>query len=519
MLTVNKSKPKDADFWANMPLDDLAFGNAMDCDFTLRAYHILRKEMEEKQVNFVYDNLLKDILVILGMVENLGIRVDADYLKVLDQTLKDEIAGLDDRLQELYAAKKETEDRINPNSSIEMASILFTSDGFNLTPTSFSEKTQMPQISEDHLTDVLKATKDKEAKEFIQTLLKYKYRAKQHRTYVKGVEFALEYNDDGRIYSQYNFATVVTGRLSCSTYSVGKNKKGVSFHTLPRESENDAVNIRRLMRADGDRAFLAADFSQAELRVLAQCCKDKNLIEAFNSGQDLHRFTASLVFGKKPENVTKEERQIAKSVSFLIVYGGGPNKLAQQIGKSVSYCKNIFAAYEQSFPRVFKWIQSVHKMIRENGYAVSLFGRRRHLPNIKSPIRKYQFRALRQGMNFVIQSSASDLMLHSIKRLHRYRDLTGLDFDILATVHDSVEVQCKKEDVEKVATLLKVVLPMTDDFKSMYGIDFVVPFEVDVEVGTSFGHLIDAQFSEEGKLLNGPEVQSFIQNAQDSRTN
>ena len=110
-------------------------------------------------------------------------------------------------------------------------------------------------------------------------------------------------------------------------------------------------------------------------------------------------------------------------------------------------------------------------------------------------------------------------MLHSIKRLHRYRDLTGLDFDILATVHDSVEVQCKKEDVEKVATLLKVVLPMTDDFKSMYGIDFVVPFEVDVEVGTSFGHLIDAQFSEEGKLLNGPKVQSFIQNAQDSRTN
>jgi DNA polymerase-1 len=500
-----------------MSLDDMAFGNAMDCDFTLRAFHVLRKEMEEKNVNFVYDNLLKDILVILGIVENQGIRVDENYLKVLDKNLQDEISSLDSKLQKLSPLK--SEDSINPNSTAEMASIIFTSEGFNLTPILFSEKTKMPQISEEHLSEVVKTTKNKNATEFIETLLKYKYRAKQHKTYVKGVEAALAYNEDGRIYSQYNFATVVTGRLSCSTYSVGKNKKGVSFHTLPRETEDTSVNIRRLMRADEGKVFLAADFSQAELRVLAQCCKDKNLIEAFNSGQDLHRFTASLVFGKPTDKVTKEERQIAKSVSFLIVYGGGPSKLSQQIGKSISYCKNIFAAYEQSFPRVFKWIQSVHKMIKENGYAVSLFGRRRHLPNIRSPIKKHQFRALRQGMNFVIQSSASDLMLHSIKRLHRYRDLTGLDFDILATVHDSVEVQCSAEDARKVATLLKVVLPMTDDFKNMYGINFIVPFEVDVEVGTSFGHLTEALFSKKGKLLNGPEVQSFVENAQNSNTN
>lgn len=515
MLTVNKNKKKSDDFWATMPLDDLAFGNAMDCDFTLRAYHVLKQEMREKDVHHVYVNLLKDIQVILGMVENLGIQVDFDYLEVLDQELRKELETLEAQLQDLLPKGHAP---VNPNSTAEMASVLFTSDGFDLQPTSFSEKTKMPQISEEHLTSVKESTDKKDAIKFIEALLKYKYRAKQHKTYVKGVQAALEYNEDGRIYSQYNFATVVTGRLSCSTYSAGKKKKGVSFHTLPRESDSDSINIRKLMRADGDKVFLAADFSQAELRVLAQCCKDKNLIEAFNSGQDLHRFTASLVFGKKPEEVTKEERQIAKSVSFLIVYGGGPNKLAQQIGKSVSYCKGIFSAYEQSFPRVFKWISSVHKMIRQNGYAVSLFGRRRHLPNIKSPIKKYQYRALRQGMNFVIQSSASDLMLHSIKRLHRYRELTGLDFDILATVHDSVEVQCDKKDLEKVATLLKVVLTMTDDLLPAYGIDFVVPFEVDVEAGTSFGHLKEALFSEKGKLLNAQEIQSFIEDAQSSNS-
>lgn len=509
MLTVNKNNAhKDPDFWANMPLDDLAFGNAMDCDFTLRAYHVLQESMKKKQVNFVYENLLKDILVILSDVENFGIKVDAEYLKLLDGILLKELEELLEKLQTLCPTGE-----INPNSTAEMGSLLFTSSGFDLTPTEFSEKTKMPQITEAHLTSVIEDTDNAKAIEFIEILLKYKYRTKQYRTYVKGVEAALEYNDDGRIYSLYNFATVVTGRLSCATYNVGGKKKGVSFHTLPRANANDEVNIRNLMSADEGKVFIAADFSQAELRVLAQCCRDKNLIDAFNSGQDLHRFTASLVFGKKQEDVTKEERQIAKSVSFLIVYGGGPMKLSQQIGRSMTYCKGIFAAYQDAFPKVFKWIQYVHKFIRENGYAVSIFGRRRHLPNIKSPIRKYQYRALRQGMNFVIQSSASDLMLHSIRRLHRCREAMNIDFDILATVHDSVEVQCDRKDMERVATMLKVILPQTEDFSRMYNLDFVVPFEVDVEVGTSFGNLMEAKFNPQGKLLNVQEIQSFSANA------
>ena len=505
MLTVNSPGNHD---WANMPLDDLAHGNAMDCDFTLRAFNILRRNMKDIGVDQVYDNLLRDILVILASVEDFGIEVDVKYLEVLDEALLKQIVSLADRLEELAPR-----DDINPNSTIEMGSLLFTSEGFDLIPSEFSEKTHMPQISEAHLTAVKGTTDNKEAIEFIDTLLRYKYRTKQHKTYVKGIRKAVEYNEDGRIYSNYNFATVVTGRLSCSAYSVGKDKKGVSFHTLPRTEDGDDINIRNLMSADKDKAFLAADFSQAELRVLAQCCKDKSLIEAFNSGQDLHRYTASLVFGKRPDEVTKDERQIAKSVSFLIVYGGGPRKLSQQIGRSVGYCKGIFDAYENSFPKVFKWIKQVHKFIKENGYAVSIFGRRRHLPNVKSPLRKYQYRALRQGMNFVIQSSASDLMLHSIRRLQKYKEATNLDFDILATVHDSVEVQCAAKDVEKVATLLKVVLPMTDDFKTMYGIDFVVPFEVDVEVGTSFGNLMEADFDENIKLENKKEILSFIDNA------
>tara|TARA_R110000851_G_scaffold125554_1_gene256519 strand:- start:16 stop:1530 length:1515 start_codon:yes stop_codon:yes gene_type:complete len=502
MLTVTDGGVHD---WANMPLEDMALGNAMDADFTLRAHSNMITEMNKKGVTHVYEKLLKKILVIASEVEHRGIKVDNDCVSQFDVLLVKEIAELETKLTELSVI-----DDVNPKSNADMGLLLFTKEGFGLRALDFSKKTKAASITEAHLKKVA-VTATGDAKEYIELLLRYKGRVKQHKTYVKGVEKAVAYNGDGRVYSSYNFGNVVTGRLSCSTYSVGKERKGISFHTLPRPDENDPINLRSMMTADEDKVFVAADFSQAELRVLAQCCKDKNLIEAFNSGQDLHRFTASLVFGKDPNDVTKQERQIAKSVSFLIVYGGGPNKLAEQIGKSVGYCKNIFKAYQDSFPKVFNWINFVHKFVKENGYAVSIFGRRRHLPNVKSPNKKYQYRALRQGMNFVIQSSASDLMLHSILRLQKYLKATGLDAQILATVHDSVEVQCSKKDLQKVVELMRYVLESTDDFKGLYGLDFVVPFAVDVEAGRSFGDMIDAEFDSEGHLLNQAEIIDYVE--------
>ena len=159
MLTVTDGATHD---WANMPLDEVAFGNAMDCDFTLRAFKKMRREMEQKQVDLVYDNLLKSILVTASTVENKGILVDTKYLEELDTILKEEI----DLLKERITALSPTPD-INPNSTQELGSILFTSDGFDLTPTSFSEKNKMPQISEQHLLKVKASTDNDDAIEFI----------------------------------------------------------------------------------------------------------------------------------------------------------------------------------------------------------------------------------------------------------------------------------------------------------------------------------------------------------------
>ena len=505
MLTVTNGADHD---WANMPLHEMAIGNAADCDLTLRCWRQMRKKMKPLNVAPIYDKLLKDVTLALGEVENKGLKVDTEYLKELDVTLG---KSLEDSIQELSQLSiLDTE--LNPNSTKEVATLLFTKEGFNLTPTMVSEKTKAPSITEEHLLTVMKGLSSSHpAREFITKLLAYKTLYKQYKTYVKGVELALENNENGRIYSQYNFATTVTGRLSCSKYSAGRKKtesKGVSFHTLPRTTA-DGVNLRKLMLADSGKVFIAADFSQAELRVLAHCSNDQNLINAFKSGEDLHTYTASLVFGKPISDVNKEERQVAKSCIFLIVYGGSYKKLAEQIGKSESYAKDIFSRFQAQFPGIFKFMKVVNKFTTDNAYSMSLFGRRRNLPNVKSPQPKYRYRALRQGLNFVIQSSTSDMVLNSLLNMkNKIQELGWDDVEILATVHDSIEVQCDQENTERVVKLIKECMEDISYLKTKYNMDFKVPMKVDVEVGDSFGSVEEVEFDDN---MNPVNISDLIQ--------
>ena len=503
MLTVTNGAEHD---WANMPLHEMAIGNAADCDLTLRCWKKMRTEMKPLNVSPVYDKLLKEVTIALAEVENRGLKVDVEYLKELDKTLGDKLEDTRKELNDMSTLDGD----LNPNSTKEVADLLFTKEGFNLTPTMVSDKTKAPSITEEHMKAVMKGLSSTHpAKKFITKLLAYKVLSKQYKTYVKGVEAALDNNENGRIYSQYNFANTVTGRLSCSKYSAGRKKeqsKGVSFHTLPRTTA-DGVNLRKLMMADEGKVFIAADFSQAELRVLAHCSNDKNLIDAFKSGEDLHTYTASLVFGKTLEDVTKEERQVAKSCIFLIVYGGSYKKLADQIGKSDGYAKDIFARFQAQFPGIFKFMKVVNKYTKDNVYSMSLFGRRRNLPNVNSPITKYQYRALRQGLNFVIQSSTSDMVLNSLLNMeNKIKELNMDDVEILATVHDSIEVQCDKENAEVVAKLIKDVMEDISYLKLKYNMDFKVPMKVDVEIGDSFGSVEEVHFDDNRQPTNVAEL-------------
>lgn len=492
MLSITDGKEID---WANMPLDQIAYGNAMDTNFTLKIFDELKGQMS--YAKNLYENLLKDVLVTFARMENRGLYVCTETLATYEKSSEKNLLKLNRELLQLLEGTEYEDVEVNFNSSPQVGNILF--DGFGL-PCLVKTKGGKPSITEDSIEATRKKVrgvkKYLKGVEFMDKMLEYKSASKIHRTYINGIKKALEYNEDGRIYSSYNIGEVVTGRLSCSKYSAGRTKpKGISFHTLPRFNPNSGLtNIRDIIKSDPGYLFLAADFSQAEVRMLAQCSRDENLIAAFEQDLDLHSFSASLIFQKDMDDVTSEERQIAKSVTFLIIYGGGEYKLHLDTGLSMRYCKEIFEKYKTAFPRVFSWIDEVHEFVKKNKVAISLFGRIRHLDNISSHTIKNQKRSLRQGTNFIIQSSTSDLMLFAIQRIQKVIDARGLDAHLLATVHDSIELQCRPEDAYEVLAILQESMPSTKDIEKLFGFKFLVPFEVDVEIGTSFGDLTKVEY-------------------------
>lgn len=335
---------------------------------------------------------------------------------------------------------------------------------------------------------------------FLYKLLDYRALTKLHTTYVKGVKKALDYNQENKIYCDFKLEGTVTGRLSCGGYKAGKGKpKGVSFHTLPREKKRG--NIRNLFVAPEDWDFVAADFKTMEMRVLAHITESRNLINAFRSGIDFHKYSASLVYEKESSEVTPLERQIAKSVSFLVVYGGGEYRLSKTANVSIEVARHTLQAYESSFPEIFDWMEEERKFIRENKYSESIFGRRRHLENIRSPIPRVRLHAERQGINFKVQSPASDILCFCLLDIANEFEKRGMDAYVTASVHDSIEVLSPKDETIEVCQIMREKMTNYPLLKSTMGFNCVVPLEIDIEVGPSFGVAGEVVFSDQGKVI------------------
>jgi len=236
------------------------------------------------------------------------------------------------------------------------------------------------------------------ARNFISSLLEFRRSRKLHDTYISGVREAMDYNGSDKIYVEYRIDGTVTGRLSNAGYSAGKNSMGISFHTLPRETK---FNIRDYVVAPEGHKFITADMKSMELRILAHLAKEKNMAKAFIERMDLHTYSASLTFNKPMEKVTKEERQIAKAVSFLTVYGGTEKTLAMKQGISFKKAKSIIDGWMAAFPGVPRYMDHVGRFITANNYAYTIFGRKRNLPNASAEAKYVRKQAFRQGLTLL----------------------------------------------------------------------------------------------------------------------
>jgi len=344
---------------------------------------------------------------------------------------------------------------------------------------------------------VIEAKSTKElhaARDFLSSFLELRKSQKLEKTYIKGTQNALEYNGSDKVYVDYRLDGTATGRLSCAAYNAAK-PMGVSFHTLPRET---STNIRSIFVAPPGNSFVTVDYAAMELRVLAHVAKEGNMQNAFNSGQDLHTYTAKLLFNK--EKITKEERQIAKTVSFLIVYGGGPFNLAETMRIPMKRAEHIIDSYKDVYPGVFVYMEFVNNFIKDNGYAYTIFGRRRNLPDVGSSDFSVINRAFRQGLNFTIQSTASDILLCGLLGISRRFLNDNLSARIVSTVHDSIEIVCPHEEESIVCEIVYDELVNYPYIKKHFNIHFDVPFSIDLEIGGSFGEGAPVEFKE-GKIV------------------
>ena len=330
----------------------------------------------------------------------------------------------------------------------------------------------------------------KAAKRFFDRFSEYKKLNKLHSVYIEGARAALQNTGNSRMYVKYNIDGTVTGRISNSGANVGRkrtDKIGVSFHTLPRESLD--VNIRDYVVAPKGHDFITIDMKAMELRVLAHVANEENMIHAFKSGVDLHSYSAGLTFNKDPKDVTKLERQIAKEVSFLTVYGGTAYTLASKRNIPEDRAEEIISSWMRSFPGVGRYMQTIDDYIKQFAYAKTIFGRYRHLPNVRSPFKNVRREAFRQGLNFTIQSAASDILLCGM--LGVIEKLKGMKAKVVATVHDSIELIAPKNETKKVVEIVKDELENYHYLKENFHINLKVPLGVDVEVGSSFGNGVE----------------------------
>lgn len=367
----------------------------------------------------------------------------------------------------------------------------------------FRKQDQDKMVARSVLQD--KSTEDlQQAKQWIESLLDYRASSKLYKTYITGITNATEYNQTNKVFCSYNLDGTATGRLSCGAYSAEK-PMGVSFHTLPRDTNN---NIRNIFVANKGEGFVTIDYAGMELRVLAHVADDKVMQKAFNDGADLHSYSASLLFNKPQESISKEERQIAKATSFLIVYGGTAFTLSNNNRIPIDRAEHIINTYMEVFPGIGSYIDDTYSKIRQDGEITSMFGRKRRLSNVFSDDPKLQKRAMRQGLNFTIQSAASDIILCAIKGLGNRLPETGAR--IVSTVHDSLEIVCPQESIESCLEVCYDEMVNTPTLKECFGIYPEVPLKIDAEVGTSFGDGQEVHFTDDGKVTNMNSLIEYI---------
>lgn len=410
----------------------------------------LLEELNNTGMQTLYDTIELPLVYTLSDMEKEGVHVDAEELKRYGEELAAQIAVLE---KEIYEGAGET---FNINSPKQLGHILF-------------EKLEMPygkktKTGYSTAADVL----EKLAVEYplVSKILEYRQLAKLKSTYADGLANFIE--EDGRIHTNFQQTVTATGRLSSTD---------PNLQNIPIRMELGRM-IRKVFLPKDGYVFVDADYSQIELRILAHMSGDEMLIQAYREAQDIHRMTASQVFHTPFEEVTDLQRRNAKAVNFGIVYGISSFGLSQDLSISKKEAQEYIERYFESYPKIKEFLDGCVEKAKKDGYSVTMFGRRRPLPEISSSNFMQRSFGERIAMNAPIQGTAADIIKIAMNRVHRKLIDEGLKSRLLLQVHDELLIEAAPDEVDEVKKIL--------DEEMKGAADLSVELEIDTHTGKNW---------------------------------
>ena len=376
----------------------------------------------------LYNDVELPLVPVLREMEAAGVRFDVNKLHEAEATLTAELHELEQRIYELAG------ETFNINSPKQVGELLF--DKLKLDPKAKKSRTGQYSTSE----EVLVALKERHA--IVGVILEFRALSKLISTYISALPGYIA--EDGKIHTTYNQTVTATGRLSSSN---------PNLQNLPIRPERGKL-IREAVIPDEGCLFLSADYSQIELRLLAHMSKDEHLLHAFRSGQDIHAATAARIFRKPIEEINKDERRKAKTANFGIIYGISAFGLAQQLDCPRAEARQLIDDYFAAFPGVIRYIEKQKEIARQRGFAETLFGRKRYLPDILSNNATVRSFAERNAVNAPIQGTAADIIKIAMVAIHRRLKEENLKAQMIMQVHDELNFNVPEKEVERVREIV-----------------------------------------------------------------
>jgi DNA polymerase-1 len=439
-----------------VPIEDASPYACADADMTLRLVKPLTQDLHERKQWALLTEIEMPMIPILIQMETAGVGMDTGYLEQMSEQLRAEQARIEGEIYDLAGHT------FMVNSTKQLSQVLFEELGL---PKRGIRKTVHGYST---AADALELLKGKHP--IIDLIQQQRQVSKLESTYVRALP-KLVNPHTGRVHTSYNQTGTVTGRLSSSN----PNLQNIPIRTeLGRQ-------IRKAFVPRPGWVFLAADYSQVELRILAHVSQDPELLDAFARDQDVHARTAAAVYGVPLAEVTKEQRGVAKTVNFGLIYGQSAFGLAGQTGLDFDEAERFIARYFERYPGVQQWLDQTRELARERGYVETLRGRRRYFPELQSTRRAFAGRraaAQRQAINAPIQGTAADILKIAMIRLDRELTERKLAARMVLQVHDEVVLEVPKDELDEVSALTRAVM------EQAYKLD--VPLKVDAEVGENW---------------------------------